>query len=250
MIGTVTLRKTEQYITCFGIKYTIYCIFSDYCDSPIFLEEYLTMAFSNQLSALRKIGRKAVLPTNKIQSIVLSKWGGKSNQDDISTVIDFGAGTLYWSYWFAKQYRDAKIYAVDSYYAKHKEPVIDTYKKRIILLSDLQQCNKIRSDFDILWCCDVIHHLDNEWRKNLFDFIKQNDIKEVIIKDIDCRHKIGNFMNKFHDRIINHEKVKDVDSIKITKKLQDMGYEVSYRYIPKLWYSHFILISRKRNYKR
>lgn len=67
----------------------------------------------------------------------------------------------------------------------------------------------------------------------------------VIIKDIDCNHKFGNFMNRMHDRIINHERIMDVDPMKLIELLEKRGFEVKKIYLPKLWYPHFLLIAKK-----
>ena len=56
------------------------------------------MGFGNtHLQKLRKVGRKVVLPTDEIQAILESKIDFSS----LTTIVDFGAGTLFWSEYFA-----------------------------------------------------------------------------------------------------------------------------------------------------
>lgn len=56
------------------------------------------MSFANKyLASLRKIGRKVVLPSEQIKQILRSE----IDFCKIRNIIDFGAGTLYWSEYFA-----------------------------------------------------------------------------------------------------------------------------------------------------
>ncbi|STQ83777.1 hypothetical protein [Helicobacter fennelliae] len=58
------------------------------------------MGFGNtHLQKLRKVGRKVVLPTDEIQAILESKIDFSS----LTTIVDFGAGTLFWSEYFASK---------------------------------------------------------------------------------------------------------------------------------------------------
>ena len=56
------------------------------------------MGFANRhLEKLRKIGRKCVLPVDEIKGILEARLDFAT----IKSVADFGAGTLFWSEWFA-----------------------------------------------------------------------------------------------------------------------------------------------------
>ena len=58
------------------------------------------MGFANKhLDKLRKIGRKIVLPSDEIKGILESH----INFNAIKTIVDFGAGTLFWSGYFAEK---------------------------------------------------------------------------------------------------------------------------------------------------
>ncbi len=95
----------------------------------------------------------------------------------------------------------------------------------------------------MFFACDVLHHLtDGFWHK-IKDSIFNYDI--VIIKDINCHYKFKNFMNKFHDRIINGEKIRDIDPDDLEKDFIHMGYEIKYYDMHKLWYPHFMIVARK-----
>ena len=53
-------------------------------------------------------------------------------------------------------------------------------------------------------------------------------------------------MNKLHDRMINGEKIHNVDPDILLRELKNAGFEVEYRDIHKLWYSHFIIIAVRK----
>ena len=69
----------------------------------------------------------------------------------------------------------------------------------------------------------------------------------VIIKDIGATHKFGNFCNRIHDRIINGEKINNVYPDTIEDWLKTSGYSISRKFIPKLWYPHFIIVGVRNN---
>lgn len=73
------------------------------------------MPFSDTISKFRKLGRKAVLPTHRIKKIIKEFVPGLENG-----IIDLGAGTLYWSNWFIREYSNT-VLAVDTYYASGKK---------------------------------------------------------------------------------------------------------------------------------
>ena len=59
---------------------------------------------THSLDTLRKIGRGYVLPTQEIKNLLDSyvRW------EDLECVLDFGAGTLFWSEFFAKRLSQAR----------------------------------------------------------------------------------------------------------------------------------------------
>lgn len=66
------------------------------------------MGFANKyLSSLRKMGRKVVLPSENIKAILESA----IDFSKVKNIVDFGAGTLYWSEYFASKACD---FSVDS----------------------------------------------------------------------------------------------------------------------------------------
>jgi hypothetical protein len=192
------------------------------------------MAFTKKLGLIRYYGRKVVLPSDKIKKILTEE----VFRDNIAEgcMIDFGAGTLYWSKWFYRYIK--KVIAVDIYYKN------SINEGGIIYQNNLRDALDIVDESPcIIWMSDVLHHLNRETYKEIFSELTRMDY--VIIKDIDCNHKFGNFMNRMHDRIINHERIMDVDPMKLIELLEKRGFEVKKFYLPKLWYPHFLLIAKK-----
>jgi hypothetical protein len=197
----------------------------------LFIE--VLVAFNNQLALIRKIGRNAVLPVDGIKTICRETLADKN----IKTVLDFGAGTLFWSYWFTKEFK-ITAYAVDVYYANAVMP--ENWGGGITCYSNLSTCLSENSEISFVWACDVLHHLSPLESDT---FLKEicNKTNIIIIKDIDCRYRFGNFMNKMHDKIINGETIYDVCPNKLNISLKSYGFKTSYYYMPKIWYPHFIL---------
>jgi hypothetical protein len=152
--------------------------------------------------------------------------------------LDFGVGTFFWTDWFVQEF-GCQMYAVDIYY---KNIIIE--KQNVKCYSDFDKCLNDCKYFSVIFACDVLHHLSTiECEKFIEKII--NKTKFIIIKDIDANHVFGNIMNKIHDKIINKEKVYDIDPNKIKKIFELYGYKTNYYYIPKLWYSHFLIIGEK-----
>lgn len=68
------------------------------------------MSFESSLGGIRAWGRKIVLPADEIKRMVKEELFDKYCIDKI---IDFGAGTLYWSNWFREMVGVENIYPVD-----------------------------------------------------------------------------------------------------------------------------------------
>jgi len=186
------------------------------------------------LFLIRKFFRGIVLPVEKIRKIILNTLA----EIKVNSVLDFGSGTFFWSDWFLSTF-NCQIYAVDKYY---KEKIIS--KDEVRCYWQLDDCFIDCQNFSIVFACDVLHHLDPvEYETFWKEIINKSNV--VIIKDIDKNHPFGNFMNKMHDKIINRENIQDIDPHKIERVLVQNGYKTQYHYIPKLWYSHFIIIGIK-----
>ena len=94
----------------------------------------------------------------------------------------------------------------------------------------------------LFFTCDVLHHLsEREWKD--LESIIYCDCDLVVIKDINCHFRFKNWMNRMHDRIINGEKIRDVDPEILMEELNKHGYQCCCRDIHKLWYPHFIIIA-------
>lgn len=186
------------------------------------------MAFSYGFNKIRKLGRKVVLPIDDIKKQMIMSVPTVSG-----SILDLGAGTMFWSEWLYKQY-NTKVFSVDTFYEEKGRQYNDYFK-----------CIEV-NEIKMLWMCDVIHHLEESFLQKLINSIIDKEFSVIVIKDIDCRHRFGNFMNKVHDFVINREKAHNVNPCFFEEWLKSNGYEVIYRYIPKLWYPHFILIGVKK----
>jgi hypothetical protein len=191
--------------------------------------------FGGDLDSLRQFSRGILLPVQKIRQIILNAL----NEIEVSSVLDFGSGTLFWSDWFLSEF-NCQIYAVDNYYkgeAILAQNGINCYWR-------LDECFIDCQIFSVVFVCDVFHHLDPVEYETFWNEII-NKSKVIIIKDMDKNHTFGNFMNKMHDKIISGENVQDIDPQKIERTLVQNGYKTQYFYIPTLWYPHFIIVGVK-----
>lgn len=197
------------------------------------------MGFQTNLGKLRETGRKIVLPAERIKWIITEELLNEKTR--ITTAIDIGAGTLYWSKWLSHWI--SKIYAVDVVYEKEQI----SKSKRIVLQNDVVRTIECVKDTNtLIWACDVLHHLDIRTA----DYILREGMKNynyVVIKDIDMRHKIGNFLNRMHDRILNGEKIRDIDPCELLNLLRNNGFDTKFYEMRKLWYPHFLIVARKCN---
>jgi hypothetical protein len=117
--------------------------------------------------------------------------------------------------------------------------------KKIICYSSLDKYLEEVPKSSLVWACDVLHHLPEDFlAKFLGEIVKKTDL--IIIKDIDKRHRFGNFMNRLHDRIINREIIHDVNPNKLQDYFISLGFKCDYYYLPKLWYPHFILVADRK----
>lgn len=134
-----------------------------------------------------------------------------------------------------------QVFAIDSIYATYRPKCISG---NITLSVDIFSALNSQQ-FDLIFMCDVLHHLDDEILERVLDAIKANGAKIIVIKDIDSRHRFGDFMNKTHDLLINNERVRSIFPNVLEDSLKSSGFNTEYFYLPKLWYPHFLLITQK-----
>lgn len=203
------------------------------------------MAFENNLGGIRAFGRRMILPAEEMKNLIKTELLDKY---PIRKVIDFGAGTLYWSDWFQEQFSGTgggKVYPVDIIFKKN---VPDTKMQCYASIEELpkEEFSKEVDDPVLFFICDVIHHLPlGEW-----EALKQKVIRQcrfIVVKDISCHYRFKNWMNRMHDRIINGEKIHDVDPDHLIADLRMHGYQCMYKNLHKLWYSHFIILAVKKS---
>lgn len=208
------------------------------------------MGFANKhLDKLRKIGRKFVLPSDEIKDILESH----INFNKIKTIVDFGAGSLFWSEYFAQKLADNRanyaigggqnmIFAIDAIYESYRPKY--TFDN-VILGTNILSALKSQT-FDLIFASDVFHHLDSVNLDKIFGAFCAHGVKFIVVKDIDANYKFGNFMNKAHDLLINGEKVRSIFPQTLQTRLESSGFSVEYFYLSKLWYPHFLLIAQRK----
>ena len=222
------------------------------------------MGFENLMNGLRKRGRKFVLPIEEVGTVLSSSLKNPSKKDCLK-VIDFGSGTLFWTEFMMKNITCRyEIYAVDPIYGKSSFDIssikpeaapfvkisdkdnlsiaeANTKNGRIFLLDDIEKIPDICERFDLMFMCDVIHHLEAPYWERIFDLFLQR-VDTFVIKDINAHQKIGNTLNKLHDKLINGENIVDVYPDTIRNKFIEKDFSVSdIKLVPKLWYPHFII---------
>lgn len=195
------------------------------------------MSFKNNLGIIRELGRNLILPVSMIKEIV------KYTIFDTYTVdsaIDFGAGTLLWSKWLREYITN--VIAVDTIY----ESVPPKDVAQVIYTANLQSAQPYLSGSSMLWLCDVIHHLPPDVWSNVKESL-YGKCDFIVVKDIDVNYRFGNLMNRIHDRVINGEKIYNVNPKHLINELNQFGYNVEFREIHKLWYPHFLILARKKS---
>ena len=194
------------------------------------------MSFKSYNGILRKFGRQAVLPVSKIKAVLEKEIFNSKNT--IGICVDFGAGTLFWAEWL-KHYV-SKMYAVDIIYDREE-------KDGIICVNNIGYIRGGGSCLGkkIFFATDVFHHLDKQFEHTLLQKVVR-EFDCIIIKDIDCRKKFGNLMNRLHDRIINGETIRNINPDSLMNDLTKTGYQCQIFMMRKLWYPHFMIIARKK----
>lgn len=196
------------------------------------------MSFYHNFGKIRAWGREIVLPTKRIKEELTE---GVFGQYCTGSVIDFGAGTLYWSNWFSQIVGEDHVYPVDIIY-KEKPPQNSLHC--FTAIDDIPFEN-IRGPV-CFFACDVLHHLSEElWErisKSVF-----NNCEIIVLKDINCNYKFKNWMNRMHDRIINGEKIRDIDPNLLLRKLESQGYQCTFYNNQKLWFPHFLIVAVRKD---
>ena len=197
------------------------------------------MSFLSNFGGIRAWGRKMVLPVAQIKKLLKEEIFDKYCVDK---VIDFGAGTLYWSDWFQEVVGTENVYPVDIIF-KESGNRMENSLRCFSQLQDVPYKQESKGPV-MFFVCDVLHHLsEREWSD--IERIIYHDCDFVVIKDINCHFKLKNLMNRLHDRLINGEKIRDIDPEMLMAELKKHGYHYFYYDLHKLWYPHFILISVK-----
>ncbi len=93
-------------------------------------------------------------------------------------IADIGAGSGYFSFPFASSVPQGKVYAIDIdpemiRYVHHKAMMNDIKNIEAVLAEPDDP--KVPSDSDIVFICDVLHHIENKslWLKKIYDQMKK-----------------------------------------------------------------------------
>lgn len=191
------------------------------------------MSFSSYNGIVRKYGRKLVLPVENIKRIIDKIF----EEHRIDYCVDFGAGTMFWTEYLSQKCNNT--YAVDVIYDNKVD------MNGISFRTNIQSIEK-DGEYGLVFMSDVLHHLDKSIEDDLFyEIMKKKNYSIIVVKDIDCNRKLGNYMNKLHDLVINGERIRDINPNRLMNLIQSYGYTCKLISVPKLWYPHFILIAVK-----
>lgn len=94
----------------------------------------------------------------------------------------------------------------------------------------------------MVWMCDVLHHMPESLADDVLGTCLEK-YKYIAVKDINCRNRFGNLMNRLHDRVINKEKIRDIDPIQLEEIMVKKHFKVYLYGIRRLWYPHFLLVA-------
>lgn len=193
------------------------------------------MSFKSCNGRLRKIGRRVVLPVDKIKAVLEKELlAGKK----INLCVDFGGGSLVWAEWLKDKAENT--YAVDIIYDKEKS------KNGIRCVNNIDKISQeaYKDGKNMFFAVDVFHHLEKGFEEEILQKAKEK-FDYVIIKDIDCHKRFGNFMNRMHDKILNGEIIRDINPDTLLNYLSENGYKCSLFQMRKLWYPHFLIIAKR-----
>ena len=188
------------------------------------------------MSIIRKWGRAFVLPIKDIEAVIDAHYANCQNNNPI---LDFGAGTLFWSEKFCNKY-EKEVFALDPLYNK-KNVIVKNSK--ISTYGDIEKIS-YQDKFSMIFACDVLHHIDVDKIETILEsFTKKSDL--IVIKDISANDFLGNFQNKMHDLIINQQMVNDVYYERLEEYFKKQGYRVEIFKMKKLGYPHFLLVANR-----
>jgi len=144
------------------------------------------VSFESNLGGARTWGRRLVLPVERIKRLLKAELFDKCR---VSKVVDFGAGTLYWSNWFQEIVGAENVYPVDIIF-KDIAP-----NKSLQFFSSIDDVPATNLGTEALFfTCDVLHHLPvEEWK-----FIERTVFRTfdfVVIKDINCHFILKLWVN-------------------------------------------------------
>lgn len=102
--------------------------------------------------------------------------------------------------------------------------------------------------FDTIICNDILHHLEDTSQTKLLKKISQNNIKSIIIKDVDLFPRWKYMWNYFHDFIMAGPPLNYKPSSFFDEYLKNVGFFTTLTRLD-IWqpYNHYILYAHKTN---
>lgn len=189
------------------------------------------------LLTLRRYAREFILPVDQIKEKLRSI---KKECPLSLPILDFGAGTLFWTNWFVDEFT-TEVFAVDPKFGKS---LPEMARSGIKIFTSLNMSLKERR-YSFIFACDVFHHIPRDESELILNkFSEMTDI--IIIKDIASEHFRGNLQNRIHDLIFNRQLVRSVSYKCLSNKIRSYGFEsIKVINMPKFGYSHFLLIAQR-----
>ena len=129
--------------------------------------------FENTDKYIKFLERKDRIKWQKPDAVIESL-----NLKGSENIADVGAGSGYFSFRFASVLPQGRIYAIDIEpeiirYIHHKTVINDIKNIEVILAEPNDP--KIPTDSDIVFICDVLHHVENKllWLKKIYNEVKE-----------------------------------------------------------------------------
>lgn len=103
--------------------------------------------------------------------------------------------------------------------------------------------------FDAVLCIDVLHHVPSAEQRAFVGRMARLDFADAIyFKDVSPRPRWKWWANRLHDLFVSGDRVRARDEGEVKRWFEEEGLEVAGpRRLDLLWYSHYLLIVRRRS---